>query len=166
VLDRQRLGAGQIGDRACDLEHPFVSSGRQSKAGHGGCEKALGFGGERAKAPNLARAHRGIDSDRRRTEPLALPLACRAHARANRVRGIAGERHLEVRRCERGELDVQIDAVEERAGEAAEISVPLGGGADTEVEGRAAPPAAVPSVGRVKRVCDFVVVSSRGFLGV
>jgi hypothetical protein len=44
---------------------------------------------------------------------------------------------------ERGELDVEIDAVEERAGEAAEVSGALGGRTDTAVEGGAAAAAGV-----------------------
>lgn len=143
VLGRQCFGADQIGDRARHLEHTVVTAGGEPEARHGGGEEALGLGGNRAKAPDLAGAHRGVDADSRPAEALALSLARRAHAQADRLGRVACHSGPKVCGSKRGELDVQVDAVQERARETAEVSGPLGRSADAMVEGRATAPARI-----------------------
>ena len=122
---------------------PFVTAGRKPQAGHGRSEETLGLGGDRAEASNLAGAHRRVDPDAARVEAVALPLARGGHARPDRLGRVADRRALHIARFQRGELDVQIDAVEERAREATEIAGALGGRAHAAVERRAAAPARI-----------------------
>ena len=122
MLRRQRVGSGQIGNRAGDLEHAVVTAGREPQACHGRGEQALGLGGDRTEASNLARAHRGVDAGRAGAEAVTLLLASALDPRPDRLAGVARGQGVNLAGQERGELDVQVDAVEERTGQAAEVS--------------------------------------------
>src|SRR5206468_6611456 len=135
VLSRQCLRAGQVGDRARDLEHPVVAASREPQARHGGGEQALGVGRERTEVPDLARAHRCVDASGARAEAVTLELPRDFYSRPDRFAGVARRHRLNLFGQQRRQLHVKVDAVEERARESAEVPRALGGRADAAVEG-------------------------------
>src|SRR5207249_10773867 len=78
--------------------------------------------------------HRGIDADRAGAEAVALTLAGDIHSRPDRLAGLARGHALNVGGRQRGELDVQVDTVEERARQTAEVPSPLRGRAQAGIE--------------------------------
>ena len=95
------------------VEHAGV--GLAPEAGHGGGQKALGLGGHHTETTDLTGAHRRVDADSARAEAVALPLPGGAHPCPHRFSRVPRRRGVDVGGCQRGELDVQVDAVEQRA---------------------------------------------------
>src|SRR5206468_1530128 len=90
---------------------------------------------------DLPRRDRGVDADPGRAETLPLALTGIRDPRAHDRRAVPGPAALEVSGAERGQLDVEVDPVEKRTRNPAEVTVPLGRRAQAVLERRAAAPA-------------------------
>ena len=91
----------------------------------GQAEETRGVGRERADAPGLAARHAGVGVDGGPGEARDLPGARRDHAGPDGGGGLAGGAAGEVGVREGGDLEVEIDAVEQGTGEAAQVAGPL-----------------------------------------
>src|SRR2546430_8628982 len=143
VRGRQAVGAREVGDGECDLEHTVVAARREAQAAHGGGQEPFGLGRRRAEPSRLARRHLGVRADAGAAEALALALARPQDAGADRRRGLARPAALEVDRSQRGQLDVKVDPIQERSRDPAEVAAALARRADAVVERGAAAPARV-----------------------
>src|SRR5205085_5662323 len=137
VLGRDRGDASQVGDRACHPQRPIVTTGRETEPRHGRTHETGAFGSERAEAPEQTRAHLGVDAQAGPVEPVTLPLAREQHAGANRRRADPGAAPLELGGPEGRQLHLQVDPVQQGAGQAPEITVALGRRAEAPLERRA-----------------------------
>src|SRR3989475_6575391 len=122
-------------------EHAVVAARRQPEATHSGGGQLLGLGRRLTVAPDLPRRDRGVDADPGRAETLPLALTGIRDPRAHDRRAVPGPAALEVSGAERGQLDVEVDPVEKRTRNPAEVTVPLGRRAQAVLERRAAAPA-------------------------
>ncbi len=92
-----------------------MAARREPEARHGRREQALGLARDGAEVSNLAWTHYRVDADAAGAEPIALPPARDLHARPDRLAGVPGIPAVNVTRRQRRQLDLQIDAIEERA---------------------------------------------------
>lgn len=120
------LAACEVGDGAGDLEHAVVGARGEAEALHRLLEQvALGpfQGGVLAQ---LGRAHRGVAPTVALAEATSLDGAGGLDTRAHGGRRFAGLGGTELVDAEGGRLDLDVDAVEQRAGDA--VAVALDGG--------------------------------------
>ena len=134
MLGRDRGEAGEVGDRAGHPERPIVAASREAEPRHGCTHETGAFGSERAEAPEQTRAHLGVDAQARPVEPLTLALARDQHAGPNRRRAGPAAAPLELGGLEGRQLHLQVDPVQQGAGEAPEITVALGRRAEASLE--------------------------------
>ncbi len=111
-------GPGQIGDGAGQLEDAVVSARGKLQAGHGGFHQAAAGIIQNAERANFRRAHIRVASDRAVREALALALAGRFHPRAYGRRGFPQARVAQFLVFHPRHLDMDVNAVEQRAGDA------------------------------------------------
>lgn len=109
----------------------------------------MALGRDLAEATNVPRRHLGVRLHAERPEALELALAGANHARAHGGRALGQRSGLELFGRQRRKLDVQVDAVQEGARDAAQVSLTLGRGAQAAVEGRAA---AAARIGRADQL--------------
>src|SRR5207247_10383323 len=100
-------------------------------------------GGRATGARDLALLQRRRDAAPGGAEALALALAGFGDPRTDDGRALPDGGALEVGRTERRQLDVQVDPVEERTRDTAEVTVALEGRAAAALERRAAAAAGV-----------------------
>src|SRR6185436_15401878 len=123
VLDRlrqvrraDRLRPFDVGDGPSHLEHTVEGAHREAELLEGAGDERVPLGVETAKGAELARVHAGVGVDRSGGEPLALDLAGPRDPGGD-GRGAFARRGVEVSHAQPGDLDVQVDPVEERAGD-------------------------------------------------
>jgi len=129
VLDRLRdmfsgdgFRAGQVGDGAGDLEHPVVGAGAEVQIGHGKLQEFEDGRFQPAVLLELARVHARVARDLGPLfEPLLLPPSGRHHPVANLPGVLARAVARDLAKLHRGHFNVQIDPVEQRTGDAAQI---------------------------------------------
>ena len=120
-------GGGKVGDGAGDLEDAVVAAGGEALAGHRPFEQGFAGGIERAELADLAGRHCGIGEDA--LAPKAFELS--AAGFDNAFADVGGWLGGAVRAAaELGEfygrhVDVDIDAVHQRAGDLADITLDL-----------------------------------------
>src|SRR5581483_9314087 len=136
VLCGDAGGVVEIGDGAGDLQNAIVRAGAEAQFAHGQFQRALTGVVQRAEAANLARRKMRVVET-----PPALDVASRFDALAH-LRGsgavLAGAQLFV---GDRWNLDVQIDAVEQRPAHAPEIAGNDSAGAAALVRGVAVEPA-------------------------
>jgi len=124
----------EIGDRARHAEHAVVAAGRQPEPAHGGGEQTLGLRQEWADPTELTGRQLGVHPGPRFAGPGALVLARRDDAGPDGGRGLGDGVAGEVAVGERGQLNVQIDAVQQRPRQSAEIPSAFRRRTETAVE--------------------------------
>ena len=121
------LGAGEVGDGAGDAEDAGVGAGGEAEFVHGGTEDGLRGGLEGAEALELAGGEVGVAADAGEVGvAFGLEGAAGEDACADVGGAFAGGLLGEVFEGDGGDLDVEIDAVEEGAGDAGAVAVDLG----------------------------------------
>src|SRR5499427_7539995 len=137
VLHAYPLTSLEIRDSAGDLEDAVVAAGGKTQAAHGLLEEFGSLRGRCTKAPHLAPAHAGVHPCPGAGQALALALARSLYPGPDRRRrlapscreiGVGHGRHLEV----------EVDPVEERAGESGQVLLPLARRADAGIQRGAA----------------------------
>jgi hypothetical protein len=124
------LGTGEVGDVAGDLQNPVIRSRAEVQFVHGHLEHAFGGGVEGAEALELLGGHSGVAADfggfgKAGSLDFADALDALADLGGGFASGVAGE----VLVFHGGDFDVDIDAVEERAGDAVAVALDVGGAA-------------------------------------
>ena len=126
VLAGDVLRAGQVGNRAGDLQDAVVGAGAEVQIGHGELQQLHRRLIQRAVALQLAAAHAGVAGDLRLVlEPRLLPLARRDDPLANLRGRLAGPLAGDLAELHRRHFDVQVNAVEQRTGDAAQVILNL-----------------------------------------
>src|SRR5262245_4268691 len=112
--------AGEVGDRACHAQDARVRACREAEPLARELEEAATRRSETAGAPDLAPAEPGVDA----STPAHLPDARRRHPRPHGGRRLGGDALVgEAADRHARHLDVQVDAIEERPGDARAIAV-------------------------------------------
>ena len=135
-----RIGPVEIGQRTGDPQGTVPRAGRETQPFGGAGEQRAAFGiglGDRGQeVPSVSALHRGLDQPRAQSDsrpaagsastskacpcvelgqPLALDGARRGHPRGDIGRAFGGRRQSEIGGLDRGHVDAEIDAVEQRA---------------------------------------------------
>ncbi len=143
VLGGDAVGAGQVGDGAGDAQQAIVRARREAEPGHGQAEQPRRVGGQRAMAAGLAAGHAGVDVGGGAGEAGRLASAGGEDTDADDGGGLARGGVGELRVGQRGDFEVEIDAVEQRPGEAGQVAGALEGRAGAGLERSAAAAAGV-----------------------
>jgi hypothetical protein len=122
------FSAGEVGDGATDLQDSAVGAGAQAQFVDRGFKQSLGVIIHRTVALDVPCAHLGVGVDVSFLKPLQLNRACIIDPLADKLRGFAGVAAGEVLIADRRHFDLDVDAVEKRAGDpgASETSPGLG----------------------------------------
>lgn len=116
-LRRQgRHGAG-------DLDYTVISTGGHPEAFEGAAQKFQCFAAERAVVLQFSGRDAGIAVERLSGKPLLLKLACFFYACADNSRAFFGAAAGQVVKLDRRDLDVQVDAVEQRTGDFGNVAL-------------------------------------------
>src|SRR6266545_1213129 len=142
VLDRLRDMAGadglapsQIGDRAGDLEDPIERPGGEAELLEGAVEHGTAGVVDHAPAAEVLRSHGGVDRGRGGgAETLLLEEARGLNPLGDDPSRLSGA-GAQLPQADRRDLDVQVDAVEERAGHPAPVALDERGRAEALVAG-------------------------------
>ena len=115
----QPIGAFQIGDGPGYFEDAVVGSRREPLLLHGPLQEALGVRAQFAIGANLPGGHLRIRKNlfSVSTEPLALPFPCRHYPVANLGGAFPRRSAAQLLVMDRRHLDVNVDTVEQRAGD-------------------------------------------------
>jgi hypothetical protein len=118
----------KIGDGASYLKDTIVGAGGQPLLLHGALEKLLGVGSELAKGPDLAGTHLriGINLLFGVSEPVPLQLSRFEDSGADNGRAFGGCTSAQLSVLDGWDLYMDIDAVEERAGDFRYIALDQG----------------------------------------
>lgn len=134
VLDRLQhivradvLRATEIGQGAGDLEDTVVGAGGEVHLAHGMLHVAVAHVVELAVLLHLARAHGGIGAGLASLEAALLDLAGLHHAGADGLRFLATAGGGKLAVLDQGDIHVEVDAVEQWAGDAAPVVLDLPG---------------------------------------
>ena len=126
VFGGEVFGAGEVGDGAGDFEDAIVGAGAEVEIGHRELQKFERRVVENAVGFEFPAAHAGVAGDLRfLLETFLLTLARGDDAFADLRGGFAGFAAGDLAEFDGRDFDVQIDAVEQRAGDAAEIILDL-----------------------------------------
>jgi len=124
VLGGDALGAGHVGDGAGDFENAVVRPGRQAHAANGHLKRPLAGIIERALFADQPRRHMRVV-----VAAGVLNAARSFHARADLRRTLAARVAAQFLVRHGGHLHVDIDAVEQRPADLAEVALDQRGGA-------------------------------------
>ena len=134
-------GAGEVGDGSGDLEDAVEGSDGEAEAAEGVVEELLAGAIDTAVEAEVFGGHGGVDGGGRgEAEAGELAVAGLLDASGDSGGGFAGG-GAELAQGEGGELDVEVDAVEERAGDAGAVALDGGGRTGTLVTGVSQMPA-------------------------
>ncbi len=121
-------GAGEVGDGARDLEDPVVGPRAEVHVGHGEFEKFKSRFVDGAMGLEFAAAHAGIALDLGTAgEAVVLPSSCGDDALADLAGGFTSPVAADLAELHQGHLDVEVDAVEKRTGDAAQVILDFSG---------------------------------------
>src|SRR5271157_4212790 len=125
------LDAFEVGDGTRDFEDAVVGAGGESLLLHGALEEALGVGAQLAVGANLAGGHLrvGVDLLAEFSKSLPLAFAGSKHTGANLGRALDGRRAAQFLIFNGRDFDVNVDAVEKRAGDLGHVTLNHGRGA-------------------------------------
>ena len=138
MLSGDAVGTGEVGDRARDAHDAVMTARGQAEPGHGPGEHDLRIRRHRTHSSQNPTGDVGIQTHPRPRASLPLPLA-RAHDSPTYGRGVvAGGGAGELLSREGGQLDVQVDTIEQRARQTPEVAVALRGRAEATIESGAA----------------------------
>lgn len=119
--------AGQVGDGAGNFQYSVIAAGGELKFAHGVLEQLRALAVRQAMAVDVAGFERGIG--------FALPLSLQGvgggDARPDRRRSFSGVAGGQLGFGDGGNVDMQVDSVEQRSGEFAPVAADLFGGAAT-----------------------------------
>jgi hypothetical protein len=122
VIGGDAIGAFEVGDGTGDFEDAILGAGAEVVFGHGGLEHGERRFVQRAVGLEFARAHTRIAGDSGSVlEPLLLDVARGDDPFANRGGRFAVALAGDVLEFHGRHFDVQIDPVEQRAGDAVQI---------------------------------------------
>src|SRR5438552_5487144 len=138
VLGGDGLDVGKVGDRARDADDAVVTPRREPQARHRGGEEPLGVGGDRTEPAEQPAADLRVEPCARGAASRVLAGAGPRHPRADGGRVVADRRARVLLPLERRQLDVQVDAIEQRSRHPPEIPIALAGCAQASVQGRTA----------------------------
>jgi hypothetical protein len=119
------FGAGEVGDGPADFEDPAVGAGAQAEFVDGGFEQSFGVFIHGAIALDISGAHLRVGVNGSFLKALELDVTRVIDALANRFRGFAGVATGEVLVANRRHFDLNVDAIEERSGDARAIALDL-----------------------------------------
>src|SRR5262249_31329528 len=119
------FGAGEIGDGAADFEDPAVGAGAQAQFVDRGFEQSLGIVIHGTIALDISGAHLGVGMDVSFLKTLELDVTSLIDTLANHLRGFPSIATGEILIAYRRHFDLNIDSVEERAGDARAIALDL-----------------------------------------
>lgn len=153
MLGPDAVCAGEIGDRPGDLQDPVIGPGREPQSRDRHLEQLLPHRRvHQAELPDLARLHPrvGVETAAALKSP-CLTVAGFHHAAPDPLRALSAlaARQLFVTHC--GDLHVQVDPVEQRAGDPGEV--PL----DPELRAAALPTGVGEMSARTGLRCLFAV---------
>ncbi len=119
----------EVGDGAAHLQYAVVGARRQAQTAHRRFEHPLALGVHAAVLADEPRRHLGVRENAVAREPRALPLARAEHPRANlgRALGLRERRARKLFELHRRHVNVDVDAVEERPRDAADVTLYLRG---------------------------------------
>ncbi len=131
VVGEDVFGGGEVGDGAGDFEDAVVGSGAEVQLGHGHLHHAFGGFIEGAMALEELGGHAGVATDFGIFgEAVTLDDARFFHALADGGGAFAGDSLAgDVPIRHGGDFDVDVDAVEERAGDAVAVALDIVGAA-------------------------------------
>lgn len=131
VLLLNRLGSRQIRDGARHPEDAVIGSGGETQFFDGAAEEPTPPIGQAGKLVHVGRMHPGVAVDAARAETVALNLPAVRNPFANHFRLLTRTfgGHLVI--GDGGDLDVQVDPVEQRPGEFADVFLNARRGTDT-----------------------------------
>ncbi len=129
--DGELLCTFEIGDGARDFEDAVVGAGGEALLLHGALKQAFGVGAKFAVGADLAGGHLGVGEDlfAGLLEPGSLAVAGGHDAGANFGGAFGGGSAAQLLILNGGHLDMDIDAVEERAGDLGDVALDHGRGA-------------------------------------
>jgi hypothetical protein len=119
------FGTGKIGDGAADFEDAAVGASAQAQFVDGGFEQSLRVVIHGAITLDVSRAHLGVGMDGFFLKALELDVTRTIDPLANELRRFAGIAAGEILIADRRHFDLNVDAVEERAGDARAIALDL-----------------------------------------
>ena len=119
------FGAGEIGDGTADFEDPAVGAGAQTQFVDRGFEQSLCVVINGTIALDVSCAHLGIGVNVSFLKPLQLNRARIVDPLADELRRFAGVAAGEILIADRRHFDLNVDAIEERAGDAGAIALDL-----------------------------------------
>src|SRR5690606_25177781 len=123
VLAGDRVASGEIGDRARDLQHARVGARREPQTLDRALEKALARGVEATVPVEVAARELRVAREVAAAVARTLPLARGDHALAHLARAFDGTRARELAVGDRRHLDLHVEAIEQRAGDARSIAL-------------------------------------------
>ena len=112
------ISASKVGDRARQLEHAVVAARRELQLPHRRLHQALARAVERAEAPHRGRSPVGVGQQARAAKALALAHPRAAVTRSRTAREGSPCRSAASFSYGTRDLDVDVDPVEQRAGDA------------------------------------------------
>jgi len=116
---------GQVGDGPGDLEDAIVGPGAESQLGHGHLQKLFPFGADGAMPLDVLRTHLGVGIDLSAFEPPELDVTGGAHPFPDLFRAFGLDLGDDVPELDLRHLDLNIDAIEKRAGDLGVIAALL-----------------------------------------
>jgi hypothetical protein len=119
------FAAGEVGDGAADFEDAAVGTGAQAQFVDGGFEQSFRVVIHRTIALDISGAHLGVGMDGSFLKAPELDVARLIDALANRLRGFPGVTAGEILVANRRHFDLNVDAIEERSGDARAIALDL-----------------------------------------
>lgn len=145
VGDADGFALRQVGNGAGHTEHAVIAAGRQSKLfiglTHQGCAAFV----QRAVSPKLLGAHLGVTGGAAGAEALVLNRPGSVHSGLDFSRGFTRGAAAQLVKVQSGNVNFQINAVKQRAGQAAQILLDALGRAAAP-SGRVAVPAAFAGI--------------------
>jgi hypothetical protein len=121
--------AGEVGDRSCHPEHPVMGPGAQPELRDGRLEKLLRFGIDRAIALDLLCPHLGVRVELPVAEAGELGRPGPRHPLPDLLRALRFLPRDDVAKLDLGDLNLNIDPVEERPRDPRIIAAALSVGA-------------------------------------
>jgi hypothetical protein len=125
VFGLNHIGEFEVGDSSSDFEDTVIGTGRQPQAIHGRIQEAPRLTLHLAVFPDLPRAHMRVTVDLAPAKALLLDLARVPHALADGGRWLAGRLSGQVPVSQRGDVDMDVNPIQQGSGDPGEIALDL-----------------------------------------